>query len=311
MLTILLAVHLLANLKLKIIKSLIQMKNSILLIAAIVFALFLTGCQQDDLMSEMADLETTNANTEKAEPNLDMSEVVAMDSIDLQAAESELEERSGRTRIFEETYTIHHSGWLKLYMNKHQMNPDCKYIAVVSTYQGDPDLYIKGAQHQLNSHSSPSHLRTIRYSAHWGQYNEESYVYAHDLEHHENYAYFSIYAGHYSRFKVTIYKECDYYGQGPDISFHNPQHGAYYHRGTDLYVKVNAHDYDGVEYVKLYVNGQYVRKESYAPYEWGKPHTYNDHILNNMHPGTYKLRAVAKDKRGYTSEKTITIHVRH
>ncbi|MEM9885733.1 MAG: Ig-like domain-containing protein [Bacteroidota bacterium] len=95
----------------------------------------------------------------------------------------------------------------------------------------------------------------------------------------------------------------------PHVSFSKPNHGQHFPSGTNLYVKVNASDSDGIDYVKLYVNGHYVDREDHHPYEWGKPHKQSHHRLNNMQHGTYHLRAVAYDRHGNKGEKTITIYI--
>lgn len=109
---------------------------------------------------------------------------------------------------------------------------------------------------------------------------------------------------------ITIYIDRSSHNNAPSVSFSKPYNGQRFPAGTDLYVKVNASDHDDYVYdVKLYVNGHYVRRESSHPYEWGKPHSHNDHLLNNMQPGTYYLKAVAQDNYGKETTKTITIYV--
>ncbi len=285
------------------------MKNSILFIATITFVFFLTGCQKDNTINELAELESTKADIEKTLPTLDQAQVIAVDSItDAKAMESELEDRSGRTQIFERTYSIEDEDLVKVYIRKEQMNPNFKYIAVLRVYEGNPDLYTVGSTD--NNYSTNSYV--IRYDKSLDQRDKETYVCAHDLRESDNYIYFSAFARNYSHFKLSIYKERIPHSYGPEISFVTPAHTEYYERGARLYVKVNARDNSGVRYVKLYINGEFVRTEHHAPYEWGTRHNENDTALDHLEPGgMYDLRVVATDRRGYTSEKTMTVHMRY
>ncbi|MEM8526930.1 MAG: Ig-like domain-containing protein [Bacteroidota bacterium] len=96
----------------------------------------------------------------------------------------------------------------------------------------------------------------------------------------------------------------------PMVSFEEPTNMQDFEVGEDVYVKVNASDSDGsVTQVDLYLDGQFVRSEGVAPYEWGDPNQSNDTPLQNMQAGTYNLRAVATDDDGATSETEITITV--
>lgn len=79
-----------------------------------------------------------------------------------------------------------------------------------------------------------------------------------------------------------------------------------------MYVNVKAQYSQGVEWMKLYVNGQFVRKESSAPYEWGKPYLKNDHPLRNLQQGTtIYLKVKIKDKCGdiYQISKSVLIPI--
>ncbi|MEN0046697.1 MAG: Ig-like domain-containing protein [Bacteroidota bacterium] len=96
----------------------------------------------------------------------------------------------------------------------------------------------------------------------------------------------------------------------PMVAFDTPTNMQDFPEGTDLYVKVNASDSDGsVTQVDLYLDGQFVRSEGAAPYEWGDPNQSNDVQLQNMQVGTYNLRAVATDNEGATSETEITVTI--
>ncbi|NJL75328.1 MAG: hypothetical protein HC892_10135 [Saprospiraceae bacterium] len=60
--------------------------------------------------------------------------------------------------------------------------------------------------------------------------------------------------------------------------------------------------------MELYLNGQSIRKDFVAPYEWGR-NTQDDPALNNLQVGSYTLRAVATDNKGATAETTISFTV--
>jgi hypothetical protein len=95
----------------------------------------------------------------------------------------------------------------------------------------------------------------------------------------------------------------------PSVSFTSPANGATVAVGTNLHVQVNASDSDGsIANVKLTLNGQFVRQEGAAPYEWGAA-TQNDPLLQNLAAGTYTLKAVAQDNLGATKEASIAITV--
>ena len=96
----------------------------------------------------------------------------------------------------------------------------------------------------------------------------------------------------------------------PVVVFEAPTDGQTFPIGTNLYVRVGATDDDGsIKQVDLYLNGQAVRREKVAPYEWGDPAQNDDPSLQNLQAGTYTLRAVATDNQDATSETTITITV--
>ncbi|NJL73860.1 MAG: hypothetical protein HC892_01305 [Saprospiraceae bacterium] len=95
----------------------------------------------------------------------------------------------------------------------------------------------------------------------------------------------------------------------PMVSFKTPVNGEIVSVGTNLFVEVLATDSDGtINDIDLYFDGQLVRNERAAPYEWGKS-TQNDVLLQNLQAGTRTLRAVATDNRNGVSEQTITIQV--
>ncbi|MEM9884318.1 MAG: Ig-like domain-containing protein [Bacteroidota bacterium] len=96
----------------------------------------------------------------------------------------------------------------------------------------------------------------------------------------------------------------------PSVSFDAPNNNQQFDEGHNLYVRVNASDSDGtIDKVDLYFDGQFVRAEAIAPYEWGEGTTHSDNLLRDLEPGTYSLRAVATDNEGATAEQSINIRV--
>ncbi|MEM0993063.1 MAG: Ig-like domain-containing protein, partial [Bacteroidota bacterium] len=150
----------------------------------------------------------------------------------------------------------------------------------------------------------------IRYSANHHDY-DETYAYYNDLRHDEEEMYFRVLARTNCKFKIQLFKECENHHQYPTVEFEKPHTHQEICKGEDLYVKVKAHSQHSIKHVKLYVNGELVRTENSAPYEWGRPHAQDDHWLNHMQPGHYELKAVAEDHHGYKTTKTFTITVKH
>ncbi len=93
--------------------------------------------------------------------------------------------------------------------------------------------------------------------------------------------------------------------------FEYPSNGQKYNRGSNIYCKVKPNKYQDIEYMKLYVNGQYVRKESHYPYEWCKSNSSGDNQLRNMQPGHYTVKVKIKDKCGYEHEKECNFEIKH
>ena len=101
------------------------------------------------------------------------------------------------------------------------------------------------------------------------------------------------------------------YAGGPHVSFNYPYNGQHFKYGEEIKINVKATDYDGIQYVDLYVDGNHyhdyhIDREYHYPYEWG---TKRNAKLKNLKPGKYKLIAVAKDGRGYKTTRSIYIYV--
>jgi len=85
--------------------------------------------------------------------------------------------------------------------------------------------------------------------------------------------------------------------------------GTHYNAGHNLYVKANPNRYQDIDWMELYVNNQFVRKESSYPYEWARPNTNGDSYLRNMQAGTYTIKIKVKDRCGQYHEKTCVVYI--
>lgn len=92
--------------------------------------------------------------------------------------------------------------------------------------------------------------------------------------------------------------------------FKYPKNNGNYPAGKDVYVRIDPKKYQDIEYMELYVNGNFVRKETSYPYEWAKGSGNTDGYLRNLKRGTYKLKVRIKDKCGQYHEKFCTFYVR-
>lgn len=91
--------------------------------------------------------------------------------------------------------------------------------------------------------------------------------------------------------------------------FKYPQNNKHYNYGCDMYVRVDCQKYQDVEYMELYLNNQYIRKESQYPFEWCKGSGNSDYKLRNLKKGCYHLKMKMKDKCGNYHEQECTFYV--
>ena len=276
------------------------MKNLLSLFALITLIGFLTSCNQEDLSNDLLEMENIESSTQVAEFNENQVEKTVELSKDSKV-ESEIEERSGWVKVYEDVYELGHDFWYKVKFNKHHLDTHCKYIMKVTPYHGNADAYIHGKNHHG--------YRLIRYSNNHHGY-DETYAYYNDLRHDEDYMSFNVHAKTACKFKIQIFKECEQNNDCATVEFEKPYTHQEICKGEDLYVKVKAYGQHDIKYVKLYVNGHFVRQENTAPYEWGKPHAEHDDWLNHMQPGHYELKAVAEDYYGCKTTKTFNITVK-
>ncbi|WP_378181227.1 Ig-like domain-containing protein [Aquimarina sp. SS2-1] len=98
--------------------------------------------------------------------------------------------------------------------------------------------------------------------------------------------------------------------QAPQISFATPSGNITAQEGYDLVVRVNASDPDGsISNVKLYINNELIRQESFAPYEWGHDRSPNPQEVNNRSAGVHTFKAIATDNEGKQGQATFTLTV--
>ncbi len=97
--------------------------------------------------------------------------------------------------------------------------------------------------------------------------------------------------------------------QLPVVRFSGISNGVQLASGASIKPVVNASDADGsIANVKLYLNNEFIRQESAAPYEWG--HLANkDEQLKNLEDGNYTLKAEATDNKGGKTTKTLNFKV--
>ncbi len=80
--------------------------------------------------------------------------------------------------------------------------------------------------------------------------------------------------------------------------------------GSDLPVTVNVSTINGaIDYCDLTLNGQLVRRDSSAPYQFGTGSGFNDSSLNNLPAGSYNLTALCIDQNNLTATVALSITV--
>ena len=136
---------------------------------------------------------------------LDETMVIFADSVPatLRQDDKAVDLRSATDPIYNLNYTLRAGQWLLVYLNKNDLDPNCKYIAKVTSYNGDPDLFVYGRQ------GSGSYRRIRRASI--NGVIEETYAYLSDLNSHEDRLYFAVWAdgNREADFKLEIFKDCN------------------------------------------------------------------------------------------------------
>ena len=100
--------------------------------------------------------------------------------------------------------------------------------------------------------------------------------------------------------------------QIPTVSFTEPKAYEVSEGYERLYVLADAEDIDGDAIsLKLFINGQEVREEKSAPYEWGhvSPNTDFTNETTSLPEGEHEFKVVVTDSRGGSSSATFTLKV--
>jgi hypothetical protein len=96
----------------------------------------------------------------------------------------------------------------------------------------------------------------------------------------------------------------------PSVGFNIPSANPTVLEGYSLEVNADVSDSDGdVDFVRLYINGSFVRVENFFPYEWGHAGSPNPNELNNLTAGTYTILVEATDNDGAVGSASFTLTV--
>lgn len=98
--------------------------------------------------------------------------------------------------------------------------------------------------------------------------------------------------------------------QAPSGSFIAPTASVFNEGYSELYVKIDAQDDKEVLSVALSVDGNEIRTETGAPYEWGAENSANDNELLGLTSGEHILTAVIKDNEGKQTVISKTIRIK-
>lgn len=180
----------------------------------------LSSCQKDDDLQELAQIEQEELakTTSPAETSALSSLTTTQDETDntpnfinFAAKDTTMVEigkattKSGRERIYSNDISLSGGYYTYVYINKHSLDPNCKYIAKITRYAGDPDLYIYAGN------GTNATDRKIRRAEATGGGNEEAEATYADLRSHEGRIFFIVYADQHqqARCKLEIFKDCD------------------------------------------------------------------------------------------------------
>ena len=96
----------------------------------------------------------------------------------------------------------------------------------------------------------------------------------------------------------------------PQVNFATPSGDLTVEVGYDIILVATASDINGtVSDLKLYIDDELVRQESFAPYEWGHNGSPNPTEVNGLDVGDHSIKVVATDNDGATSEDSFTLTV--
>lgn len=96
--------------------------------------------------------------------------------------------------------------------------------------------------------------------------------------------------------------------QPPTVSFISPSSSTQLSAGDNLDIKVSATDDDTIAWVKLSLNGTFLRTEYTMPYEWGTS-VGEDPALFNLVAGNYWLKVEASDSHSHVTIDSMLVTV--
>ena len=94
--------------------------------------------------------------------------------------------------------------------------------------------------------------------------------------------------------------------------FKVPRNNRTFSVDDHIYVRVDAERHLDIEYMELFINNRFVRRENNAPYEWNRPDSNNSddiRMLRGLKAGTYNLKCRYKTKCGKYYEKSTKFFV--
>lgn len=175
------------------------MKNLKVVFALIFVAIFiLTSCQKDNLeeLTPTSKIENPSTlNHEKEVITFDPNQQVSEKAIsDTQEAAGNAQSRNGKILIYEETTEVDKGSYRTFNLRK--VETGYIYTAIVTPYNGDPDVYLYSDQDRFLDLSDGSNLAV-----------DEVAVEKADLKGAERGAKFKVHGYKKSRFKIQFYKE--------------------------------------------------------------------------------------------------------
>ncbi len=149
--------------------------------------------------------------------------------------------------------------------------------------------------------NSDSYLRNLTP----GTYKLKARVYDKCGKYKDYYATFYVKGGGNQGDPVQQPDQCKYKSW-----FKYPKNNGTYRYGSDVYVRIDTEKYQDIKEMHLYVNQNFIRKETSYPYEWCKGSGNTDSYLRNLKRGTYNLKARVQTKCGKWYEYFCKFYVR-
>ena len=174
----------------------------ILLVAVVLF----NRCEKEGIEAPVTEKLTENSTNVSLKQNpietIIAAQISQVDSSIFDLGNDRLENRDGKQLIGQADVTINQGQWALAFLYKSQLSAGYLYTAVVTPYNGDPDLYIHGRQP-----GNSGAFRQIRSSRNYGTEIEQETASVADLTSSEDRLYFSIYGQTSTHFLLQIFKE--------------------------------------------------------------------------------------------------------